>query len=79
MSDKRAALDRELLAAHALKDIARLANLYEQAANLSENGADIDAACFYLTHAYVFALEGGLPNTADINSRLHAYGREALL
>jgi hypothetical protein len=53
-------------------DGAALAALYAQAADRAD---DVDAACFYLTHAFVFALEEGLPEAADLNARLVAHGR----
>mgnify|MGYP000321358594 CR=1 FL=1 len=40
------------------------------------DGADtIDAACFYLTHAYIFALELGRPEVQALHARLDAHGR----
>ena len=51
--------DQDLLNAHAAGDTARLCVLYHQAALASD---DIDAACFYATHAYVFALECDHPS-----------------
>lgn len=65
-------LDAELLKAHAAGDGATLVRLYTQAA---DQAADIDAACFYLTHAYVFALELGLPQAHSLNARLVAHDR----
>ena len=49
-------LDARLLQAHAAGDGAALARLYEEAAR---QAADADAGAFYLTHAHIFALEGG--------------------
>ena len=66
-------LDARLLAAHAADDRAALIALYREAALTA---ADHDAACFYLTHAYVFALEAGAPEAADLRARLVAYGAE---
>ncbi|MFZ7090616.1 hypothetical protein [Primorskyibacter sp. 2E233] len=63
-----------LLAAHARNDRRALVGLYAQAAD-SVN--DLNAACFYLTHAYVFALELGDARAADLHARLVAEGREA--
>lgn len=68
------ALDDMLLAAHARNDRRALVGLYAQAAD-SVN--DLNAACFYLTHAYVFALELGDARAADLHARLVAEGREA--
>jgi len=49
-------LNERMIAAHEARDLAGLVELYIQAA---EAVNDVDAACFYLTHAYVFALETG--------------------
>ena len=72
----RAALDAALLKAHAEGDGRALARLYTQAADLSEQSGDHDAMCFYLTHAYVFALETGAPEADALHARLKAEGRE---
>ena len=65
-------LDTALLDAHANGDQRALVTLYAQAA---DQARDVDAACFYLTHAYIFALELGHPETADLHRRLAAHGR----
>ncbi len=70
------ALDRALLAAHAAGDGAALCQLYAQAADLAEAGGQVDRACFYLTHAYVFALERGDGAAGTLHARLKALGRE---
>lgn len=69
-------LDAEMIEAHAAGDAARLARLYTQAANAA---GDCDAAGFYLTHAYVFALEAGDPSASRLRARLVAMGRETPL
>ena len=69
-----ASLDQRLLQAHAAGDKAALVALYTEAADAAE---DIDAACFYLTHAYVFALDIGHPAATALHARLKAEGREA--
>ncbi len=65
-------LDQALLTAHVNDDKAALVRLYTLAA---DGAGDIDAACFYLTHAYVFALEIGAPATAALHQRLLDHGR----
>jgi hypothetical protein len=67
-------LDAALLAAHAAGDRAALIRLYAQAADAA---GDAEAEGFYLTHAYVFALESGAPEAAALHARLKAEGREA--
>lgn len=76
MTDMLARLDRELLAAHAAEDFARLVRLYAAAADACEASGWTDAACFYLTHAYVFALQEGDAAAAALHLRLKAHGRE---
>ena len=66
-------LNAQLLAAHDAGDTDRLIDLYQQAADRADS---VDAACFYLTHALVFALERGHPDQARIRARLVAEGRE---
>lgn len=70
---RREALDAALLDAHARGDRARLVALYEMAA---DEATDTGAASFYLTHAYVFALEAGLPEAAALRERLVKLGAE---
>lgn len=72
----RAALDAALIAAHAADDLARLVVLYTEAGDRAERAGDVDAACFYLTHAYVFALEAGDAAAEALHTRLMAHGRE---
>lgn len=67
-------LDARLLAAHDRDDKAALVALYTEAADVAN---DLDAACFYLTHAYIFALDTGAPQTPALHARLVAHGREA--
>ena len=72
----RAELDAALLAAHAADDQPRLAALYARAADAAEAEGDTDACCFYLTHAYVFALACGAPQADALHARLVEHGRE---
>lgn len=72
-------LDTALLAAHAANDVSELIRLYTMAGDRSEQRQDVDAACFYLTHAFVFALEAGAPEARDLNKRLADQGRAKLL
>ncbi|MFT7595951.1 MAG: hypothetical protein ACI8R4_003284 [Paracoccaceae bacterium] len=66
-------LDARLLAADAAGNLPDLVALYIEAADAAEVEA---AAGFYLTHAYVFALEAGLSKAGVIRARLIAMGRE---
>lgn len=65
-------LNDQLLAAHAQSDHPALVGLYTQAADATD---DIDTACFYLTHAYIFALELGHADTGALHKRLAVFGR----
>ncbi|MCU4653532.1 hypothetical protein N8I71_11875 [Roseibacterium sp. SDUM158016] len=67
-----AALDAALLAAHARDDRAALIRLYAEASEAATG----TAAAFYMTHAYVFALEAGDPRSAMLRARLVALGAD---
>ncbi len=69
-------LDQQLLVAHEQNDNPALISLYTEAADESEQSGNIDAACFYLTHAYVFALQEGVVEAKSLRERLIKYGRE---
>ncbi len=69
-------LDTRLLDAHARDDRQALVRLYREAADMSESSQQIDAACFYLTHAYIYALDTGASEARDLHARLKARGRE---
>lgn len=68
--------DADLIAAHETADNRLLVRLYAQAADETEHA---DAAGFFLTQAYVYALEAGLPDAADLRARLIDMGRETPL
>lgn len=72
-------LDAALLAAHDSGDQTALVGLYTTAGDWAEASGDINAACFYLTHAFVFALEAGAPQAQPLNRRLAARGRARLI
>ena len=65
-------LDDRLLDAHARGDGAALVALYTQAA---DEAGSVDAACFYLTHAYIFGLERDDPAVPALHARLLTHGR----
>ena len=66
-------LDATMISAHEAGDRRALIKLYAQAADAVN---DLDASCFYLTHAYVFALEAGAPQARQLHRRLLRHGRE---
>jgi hypothetical protein len=65
-------LQDRLLAAHAADDRSALVPLYTKAADQADT---TDAACFFLTHAYIFALETADPTADALYARLKAHGR----
>jgi|FLOH01.1.fsa_nt_gi hypothetical protein len=69
-------IDRALLEAHAADDRPELVALYRQAGDMMLAAGRVGAGCFYLTHAYIFALDCGAPEAAAIHQTLVAYGRE---
>lgn len=69
-------IDRALLAAHVANDKAKLVGLYRQAGDMMLASGRVDAGCFFLTHAYIFALDCGAPEAAEIHQTLIAFGRE---
>ncbi len=72
----QSSLDVILIEAHEAGDNLKLVTLYRDAADQAQARGDIDACCFYLTHAYVFALETGHPDADVIHARLIAHNRD---
>ena len=71
----RATLERRLLSAHEEGGAARLSGLYEEASRMVEAEGDRERAAFYLTHAWVLALEAGEPRADALCGRLRIWGR----
>ena len=69
-------LQARLLAAHEQDNKSALVDLYTQAAS---GAASEEAAGFFLTHAYVFALELGADQAPALRDRLIAMGRESVI
>lgn len=67
-------LDQRLLEAHEKGDQSELVALYTEAA---EHAQDEEAQGFYLTHAYVYALELGDARVQALHARLISLGRDA--
>lgn len=65
-------LDEALLEAHRQQDFKELTTLYAQAAA----GSDGEEAGFFLTQAYVFALDAGDPRAHALHQKLKELGRE---
>ena len=68
-------LERQLLAAHRDGDLSDIAAQYARAADQAEAANDVNRACFYLTHAWIFALEAGDRTAEQHHTRLAAWGR----
>ena len=69
-------LEAKLLQAHDANDLSALVTLYTQAADQAELQSTTDSACFFLTHAWIFALEAGDDRAEPLKARLVAHGRE---
>ncbi len=71
------ALEDALLSAHEREDKRRIAQLYRDAAQLSEAAGRTEEAYFRYTQAYVYALESGSEELAgELKDKLRAEGRE---
>jgi hypothetical protein len=68
-------LEVRLLAAHCTGDVATLVMLYSEAADRAAAGHNIEKECFFLTHAWIFALEIGDPLADILRARLAGNGR----
>ncbi|MFK7744072.1 MAG: hypothetical protein AB8B47_03375 [Roseobacter sp.] len=67
-------LNEQLLRAHAAGDHVQLVRLYTKAADQVKTEQE---AGFFLTHAYIFALEIGMDEAAVLRARLVSMGRES--
>lgn len=69
-------LNDRLLGAHAVRDISALPGLYKTAAKRAEHFGDIHRACFFLTQAWIYALDAGSPMADELKERLVICGRD---
>ncbi len=69
-------MENKLLEAVKRHDLEVLTQIYTDAANASEQRGNIDEACFFLTQAYVCALQQGADIAVELRLRLVEYGRE---
>ncbi len=65
-----------MLAAHGANDGPLLVRLYAEAADAARERAETDAEAFFLTQAYIFALEQGAGEAEQLLNRLKALGRD---
>ena len=69
-------LNSRILDAWSRGDGQLLAELYSEAGNsLLDSGLE-NEGCFYLTQAYILALENGLDTAAALHAELVRHGRE---
>ena len=68
-------LEARLQAAHATNDQAELVMHYSKAADLACEDKAFDEAAFFLTHAWIFALESGHEMSERLADRLRAMGK----
>lgn len=70
------ALDATIQDAHDAGRLAALAEGYAEGAALYERQGETDAACFFWTQAYIFALDAGIDGlAATMREKLAAHGR----
>jgi len=67
-------LDFKLLKAHARQDKSTLVDLYTKAADAAPTD---DARYFFMTHAYIFALDTNHSTAGSLFKKLKSAGREA--
>ncbi|NNE78884.1 MAG: hypothetical protein HKN18_01305 [Silicimonas sp.] len=65
-----------MMAAHGSCNLPELVDLYATAANWAETEGDVDRCCFFLTQAWVYAMEAGSPDANQLRNRLVAHGRD---
>ena len=68
-------LHQALLKAHGANDRGALVALYTDAADAAKTSQDVEKECFFLTHAWIFALEIGHGATETLHARLVRHGR----
>ncbi|MEM7043510.1 MAG: hypothetical protein AAF543_11935 [Pseudomonadota bacterium] len=69
-------LDSAIRDAHGDGKLGVLAAHYAEGGALYENQGETDAACFFWTQAYIFALDAGIDDLADtMRAKLDVCGR----
>ena len=68
-------LDARLIAAHKAGKSSTMAALYREAADMAEAEGDAERAAFFMTHAWIFALEAGDPVAEILDAALKDAGR----
>ena len=79
IASERQAYDRlnaTIAAAHDAGRLDSLASSYALGGSLYADQGETDAACFYWTQAYIFALDAGVEPLAEaMHAKLEAFGR----
>lgn len=70
-------LDAALIAAHGSRDADQIASLFALAGERASAKGEMDAACFFWTQGYIWALEAGNPIAAQLHRALKDQGRES--
>ena len=70
-------INKNIISAHKKNDGKHLAILYKQYGLSELKRNNIDSGCFFLTQAYIFALEEGKDCATKIHSLVKSYGRES--
>ena len=68
-------LESQILEAHNASDSDALWRLYRIAAASADDAGDEERAAFFLTHAWVFALDAASASASDLFDELRARGR----
>jgi len=76
LSVSLAEINDQVLAAHEAGNLRQLPALYRRASQALFESGDIDPACFFLTQAYIYALDQGDPQAIEIHTILVSHGRE---
>ena len=70
-------LDQALKDAHARRDAQLIAELFGKAGDREAACGNDDAACFFWTNGYVWALEAGAEMAGPLHQKLCEKGRDA--
>ena len=68
-------LEARLLAAHEADSPCTLATLYAEAAEITDQNGATDQAAFFLTQAWIFALEAGRSDAETLAAKLRRMKR----
>ena len=69
-------IDDQIVSAHRSGEFGQLANLYRQVGLCLIDEGKENEGCFFITQAYIVALEGGLDMAVELREMLVQLGRE---